>query len=217
MKKPTLDTETIFCQCLGESVAISFADDQPDEIYLSWWHQEGIQLTFWDRIRLAWNIVIHGQGWMDEIVLDHADTLRLIKALRRAVHVVWSEEEEERLRRADLVVKEYFDGRKANLFKADPHCYWCGREVINIKLKRREHPPENLATIDHLISRYDARRGKVVGVRVLSCWLCNHDRDRIETAAQGLDHLHHLSGHQPLPPPLPPPNDPLRDCLSNPS
>jgi hypothetical protein len=108
MKKPMLDTATIFCQCLGESVAISFSEDQPDEIYLSWWHQEGIQLTFWDRIHLAWSIVIHGHGWMDEIVLDHADTLRLIKALRRAVHVVWSEEEEERLR-----------SKESNLRRAD--------------------------------------------------------------------------------------------------
>jgi hypothetical protein len=93
--------------------------------------------------------------------------------------------------------KDSLKRRRANLFRADPHCYWCGREVINIKLKRHQHPPENLATIDHLISRYDDRRGKVVGVRVLSCWKCNHDRNWAEIKAQGLERLHQLSGYQP--------------------
>jgi hypothetical protein len=96
-----LQTETILCDCFSEAIAISHDDNYPDEIYISWWTQRGSELTFRDRLQLAWNIVVRGHGWMDEVVLNHEDALRLLKALRRAVHVVWSEEEEERLRRAD--------------------------------------------------------------------------------------------------------------------
>ena len=103
-----LHTETFPCQCLSEMIAISFDDEIPDSIFVSWWQQQGCGHSLWARIQLAWDIVVHNHGWMDEIVLDHADSLRLIQALRRAVHVVWSEEEEERLR-----------SKESNLRRAD--------------------------------------------------------------------------------------------------
>lgn len=79
--------------------------------------------------------------------------------------------------------------RRNRLFAEDPHCYWCGRELV-----KPPGPsvgggkcPDNAATLDHLISRLDPRRTEpqprnAPPRTVLSCYACNELRGFAETA-----------------------------------
>lgn len=90
--------------------------------------------------------------------------------------------------------KDSLKRRRDQLFRKDPHCYWCGCEVRNYYDGHHGRVHEDRATLDHLYSRYDPRRGKENGKRVLACWKCNHEREKAETKAQPLERLHELSG-----------------------
>lgn len=80
--------------------------------------------------------------------------------------------------------------RRHNLWRKDPHCYWCGVVTVEVVVAKFEKPPDNLATLDHLHSRYDPRRGATHGVAsVLSCLRCNNEREVAETAQRPLDDL----------------------------
>jgi hypothetical protein len=65
--------------------------------------------------------------------------------------------------------------RRRNLMEADPHCFWCGREV-------REYPGEDKAvhpdraTIDHLYQKSEYKPRPAKGFTVLSCEPCNYLR-----------------------------------------
>jgi 5-methylcytosine-specific restriction endonuclease McrA len=78
------------------------------------------------------------------------------------------------------------------LFKADPHCHWCGCLTIIPNVPRWERgeltDPPNLATVDHVISRrtrksrlqYHSPKNKV-----LACFSCNVKRAMRENALLG--------------------------------
>ena len=76
----------------------------------------------------------------------------------------------------------------------DPHCYWCGIEVIFYALPQGEKFPNNFATTDHLYDRYDFERRKQAVIKneerhVLACYKCNEDRGKKSTKAQSKDAL----------------------------
>lgn len=81
--------------------------------------------------------------------------------------------------------------------KKDPHCYWCGKEVIYYELKHGERTPHNFATLDHLYSRYSPLRREVhfkEKTLVLACNACNHRRGIEETMALPVEERRARSG-----------------------
>lgn len=66
------------------------------------------------------------------------------------------------------------------LFERDPHCWWCGREVILVAFRKGVGLPRNAATVDHLHFRGDPLRERHVGCdcprHVLACYRCNTRR-----------------------------------------
>jgi hypothetical protein len=58
-------------------------------------------------------------------------------------------------------------------------CYWCGVECRNHEHKDGVSPPDDAATIDHLVSRFHRKRGEIVP-KVLACYKCNNRRCREE-------------------------------------
>ncbi len=84
--------------------------------------------------------------------------------------------------------------RRENLMKKDPHCYWCGVEVIYYRLIKHEKVPDNFATLDHLHTRYTlavkrATAGQHKPVTVLACWKCNNERGKKETESMPREEL----------------------------
>jgi hypothetical protein len=75
---------------------------------------------------------------------------------------------------------------KLKLFAEDPHCHWCGRATVLTNVKEIKGKPNPLmATIDHLVSRYNPERWveKKPGEnrKVLACFECNNNRSSVET------------------------------------
>ena len=75
---------------------------------------------------------------------------------------------------------------KLELHKRNPRCHWCKKTTIltnesNIK----GHPIPLMATLDHLISRYNFARWRRKRPherrKVLACYECNHSRSVKET------------------------------------
>lgn len=72
--------------------------------------------------------------------------------------------------------------KRSRMHRADPHCFWCGRETV---LTGHINAP-NLATIDHLYSRLHPQRraprghDRDVVLHVLACWTCNQARSHAE-------------------------------------
>jgi hypothetical protein len=85
--------------------------------------------------------------------------------------------------------------RREQLMRYDPHCHWCGCEVVYFEPQRRQKVPDNFATIDHVYSRMAGR--PLQGRWVLACSRCNQERGQAEQAALGLDELHRRSLRQP--------------------
>lgn len=83
-------------------------------------------------------------------------------------------------------------GRRQRLLEADPHCYWCGREVVEWVFESGVAPPLNQATIDHVNSRVRGPRPKI-GRWVLACRECNEGRAREEEAELGIEELRRRS------------------------
>ncbi len=55
--------------------------------------------------------------------------------------------------------------QRERFIKNDPHCHFCGQEVVYFELKNHQTVPTNFAVID----RFE-------GKHILSCNKCNHDR-----------------------------------------
>lgn len=74
---------------------------------------------------------------------------------------------------------------RERLYRTDPHCFWCGRRVyLNVA-----HAKPELATVDHLYSRYHPQRLQKYreqdGVlHVLACFKCNGERAACEHRGQ---------------------------------
>lgn len=67
--------------------------------------------------------------------------------------------------------------RVYKLMAINPHCYWCGCEVVKIK-NVSDQQPDNYATLDHLRHKLDPARGTDSKVStVLACYKCNQKRN----------------------------------------
>jgi hypothetical protein len=69
--------------------------------------------------------------------------------------------------------------RRRNLLAADPHCFWCGREVQEYArpFAKGEPVPDDMATVDHLNQKQGNQQPRPErGATVLSCWPCNNAR-----------------------------------------
>jgi hypothetical protein len=80
--------------------------------------------------------------------------------------------------------------KRAKLWNLNPHCHWCGRLTIltppgwDGNKNPADHP--DLATIDHLYSRFNLLRWKPTGNdirQVLACNKCNNSRANKEEAS----------------------------------
>lgn len=79
----------------------------------------------------------------------------------------------------DRVVVEYkgtYRELKQYLMRNDPHCYYCGIEVVDYgKIPDGTTEPNDMATIDHTISRFYRNKNEIVP-KVLACNYCNKKR-----------------------------------------
>lgn len=75
------------------------------------------------------------------------------------------------------------------LFQKDPHCFYCHKEVQwypeirNFDIPRGLLIPDDMATLEHLYDRFDARRYEDYlndEDKVLACWKCNNDRSTVK-------------------------------------
>ncbi len=87
--------------------------------------------------------------------------------------------------------KNVYAGEKLeNMWRDNPHCYWCGVETLRIVVTAWKSsvpcgPPPDLATRDHLYNRLDKEKrradqrknGKRSSV-VLACFKCTSRRGR---------------------------------------
>lgn len=94
---------------------------------------------------------------------------------------------------------KYLRKRRNEMFRTDPHCHWCGCELVlpeNCDVNTRNQP-DNMATIDHLRSRYTLTRQEPNHTKeqrlVLSCYRCNTSRNDKEQATIPLEELHRRS------------------------
>lgn len=90
--------------------------------------------------------------------------------------------------------------RIMRLWQRSPRCRWCGCLTVLI-FRPSKQPGQRLpnigypyceATLDHLYSRLDGRRGHVTDgteVTVLACRQCNHQRGALEVAQRPLEEL----------------------------
>lgn len=87
--------------------------------------------------------------------------------------------------------------RRRALFDADPHCRWCG--CLTVWWDEPGAGPDNAATIDHLRSRLNPRRGRAGGgpKTVLACRSCNQLRAADEDLALPLEERRRRSGRMP--------------------
>ena len=82
---------------------------------------------------------------------------------------------------------------KLKLWQNDPRCHWCRRttKLLNIPEIKGEADPL-MATIDHLVSRYDPKRWvQRDQTKVLSCYECNSKRAIEETKKLSREELVH--------------------------
>lgn len=98
----------------------------------------------------------------------------------------------------------YFKRRRERLMQIDPHCHWCGIEVIYYALPEGKQMPDNFATIDHLYSRLNEQRKEKTFAYghemtlVLACHKCNHERNVEEMQAVPIQMLWDKSDSRPF-------------------
>lgn len=74
--------------------------------------------------------------------------------------------------------------RKINLMKADPHCFYCKKDVFMFKHVDGMKMPHNQATLDHVEDRVYRENRPIKGKNtVLCCYQCNSDRNRYRQMA----------------------------------
>jgi hypothetical protein len=109
--------------------------------------------------------------------------------------------------------------QRRRMWELDPRCHWCGTETVlpeqlpddhwrverktvakgSQLLRQLKRPPANLATIDHLRSRYDSTRQEPAQEgerrRVLACYACNNRRNTEEQATLPREELWKRAGN----------------------
>lgn len=74
------------------------------------------------------------------------------------------------------------------MIKENPTCHWCKRVVKDYGLfPVSAKTPDDMATIDHKISRFFRKPGQSVP-KVLACNKCNQDRSTVEDRKYGKQH-----------------------------
>lgn len=92
-----------------------------------------------------------------------------------------------------LNARTYRDVRLALLEKYGT-CYWCNRTVKDYPKTNGQRSKDDLATIDHIVSRFFRKKGEKVP-KVLACYKCNskraknEERQIIRSRKQGITHL----------------------------
>lgn len=77
--------------------------------------------------------------------------------------------------------RERIPRMRLRLFRANPHCFWCGRKTrLDVA-----HGSSDFATVDHLYSRFhprrvDRHREQKGALHVLACHECNNERGYCE-------------------------------------
>lgn len=90
------------------------------------------------------------------------------------------------------------------LWHQDKRCHWCQRETIIIfrppSVDMKKFPsPDNEATIDHLIDRYDGRvQVHGLEITVLACTKCNNLRNIEKTATMPIENLWERARNGPI-------------------
>lgn len=66
--------------------------------------------------------------------------------------------------------------------EANGKCYWCKRDTILQAPGKKidKDTPKNIATVDHIHSKFNLNRRSVDNRKVLACLECNHSRGRFE-------------------------------------
>ena len=67
---------------------------------------------------------------------------------------------------------------KLRLYKESPFCFYCGIRTKIYKQEDGKKLPNNTATVDHIYTLHERKRGENVP-KVLSCWKCNNTRGMI--------------------------------------
>lgn len=65
-----MKNEIYLCSCQGEGISVDRFDE--NEIYMAFWKQglaSNFPLSFKQRLRWIWQILIKGEVWNDEVVL----------------------------------------------------------------------------------------------------------------------------------------------------
>lgn len=71
------------CDCTIHGLRLSYWDDDPDEVYLSFWIEEfyarqtGFWDSLWNRIKIAFKVMCKGDYFLHEIILNKKDMKRL--------------------------------------------------------------------------------------------------------------------------------------------
>lgn len=95
--------------------------------------------------------------------------------------------------------REHHHRQVARFFKEqNGKCCWCQSEMIPTNGKHIKHPPDNLATLEHLDDRWSSMRGKWPDGtirRALACRKCNQDRSNARQNRQPIEVLRALSAH----------------------
>ncbi len=92
--------ETFVCKCSTELIYISYWKDDaikenPEDrmVFLSWMGRKG-SMGFGKRLAIAWTILTTGKGWMDEVILDKDDAIRLFDTIGNALSTLWPKTEQ---------------------------------------------------------------------------------------------------------------------------
>lgn len=83
---------------------------------------------------------------------------------------------------AGKYMRSHHRNLKLALLDAFKICFWCGIPVRDFIIPNGEQAPPDIATLDHVISRFTRQKGEWV-LKVLSCYKCNQDRNVLEHRA----------------------------------
>jgi hypothetical protein len=73
----------VICDCFCHALCCQF-DKLDNELYLSMWHRSpGVsKWGWWQRLRWVWHVLITGEPYYDELVLNKESTKELIEYLQ---------------------------------------------------------------------------------------------------------------------------------------
>lgn len=77
------------------------------------------------------------------------------------------------------------------MIEFNARCFWCDIEVLDLKMTEGVIP-DNMATKDHIMSRYLRKKGSQV-LQVLCCNKCNQARALYDTQRYQKEHIKKLS------------------------